>query len=303
MYGLDICSGVGGLAEALAPWIEWKSYCENDPAKQSMLVSRMSRREVQTAPIWDDVRTLRGGVLPEIDFIGAATPCTDISLAGNRTGLGGERSGIIWHVPRLAKETNASVVFLENVWPGIRKFVPSIRASFEELGFSVRDGVLSAGDCGAWHERKRWFLLATHPERLALRLQLGRWNGKSWTKKIRPSGPLSKGPDPDAFGMQIGVAAPERRQQKDDASEALEPRENPHARRLRGSTGVVPFRYDEALPFGIDLLEGDDWDKRAAFLLRVDSGLPHRGHRIRAMGDAVPPIVYQEAFMRLTGIG
>jgi DNA (cytosine-5)-methyltransferase 1 len=121
----------------------------------------MERGEIDMAPVWDDVRTLSKSQLDcQIDIISGGFPCTDLSLAGLRKGLGADRSGLFWEIVRLTKEIRPSIVFLENVWPGVRKFVPTIRAAFETIGYDVRDGFIAASDIGAPHERKRWFLVA-----------------------------------------------------------------------------------------------------------------------------------------------
>ena len=58
LRSLSVCTGIGLDVEGLADWFEPVAYCENDVAKQSMLVSRMSRGIVPVAPIWDNIRTL-----------------------------------------------------------------------------------------------------------------------------------------------------------------------------------------------------------------------------------------------------
>lgn len=45
-------------------------------------------------------------------------PCQDLSVAGKRAGLGGERSGLFWHIIRIAEEIQPQVILLENV-PGL----------------------------------------------------------------------------------------------------------------------------------------------------------------------------------------
>ncbi len=303
LRSLSVCTGFGCDVEALAPWLEPAAYCENDPAKQSLLVSRMLRGELPTAPIWDDLRSLRGAVLPSIDAIHGGFPCTDISLAGDRAGLAGERSGLIWEIVRLTQELSPGIVFVENVWPGIRKFVPAIRAAFEELGMEVRDGVLAASDLGAWHRRERFFLLAADPYRLKLWLQSGRRQTGGQEASLSAVS-LESGVDPNSSRMPLGLPGPEGRLENFDASQSLE---NGNASDADADGEGVAFGRkrlgpEPQQPFSLDLLEGNNGDEYAAFLLGMDSGRPLRGHRIRALGDCVPPIVYQEAFKRLAGI-
>ena len=74
----------------------------------------------------------------------ASSPCTDLSLAGNRRGLDGEQSGTFWHLIRILKEMGDAlpeVAVLENV-TGLASshsgddLTAAIRA-FNSLGYSV----------------------------------------------------------------------------------------------------------------------------------------------------------------------
>jgi len=75
MNGLDLFSGIGGIGIALEPWVRTVAYCERDRYAQGVLLSRMRSGDIDTAPIWDDVTTLRGDMLPRIDIIFGGFPC------------------------------------------------------------------------------------------------------------------------------------------------------------------------------------------------------------------------------------
>jgi DNA (cytosine-5)-methyltransferase 1 len=65
-----------------------------------------------------DVRDVRGDDVPDIDLATASFPCTDLSLAGNRTGLAGTQSSMFWEFARILGEMRhrrPGVVLLENV--------------------------------------------------------------------------------------------------------------------------------------------------------------------------------------------
>lgn len=168
MNGLDLFSGIGGISLALKPWVRTVAYCEQDRYAQGVLLSRMRSGDIDRAPIWDDVRTLAAGMLPRIDIVFGGFPCQDISAAGLGKGLGGERSGLFYHIARLVQETNPRLVFLENV-PAIRtRGLNSVVQTLTELGYDCRWTIVSAAEVGAIHIRKRWFLLA-HANSLRLR--------------------------------------------------------------------------------------------------------------------------------------
>lgn len=265
--GLDLFSGIGGISQALAPWVRPIAYCENDKHAQSVLLSRMARGELFPAPIWDDVRTLRGCLLesPGIDIVYGGFPCQDISVAGNGKGLEGERSGLFFEISRLVSELRPRFVFLENVPAITARGLSTVLGEFTRLGYDTRWTILSAKDVGAHHLRRRWFLLA-HANGEPL------WIPKSGQarKEIHDSTTLEDGKITDSDGERL------------------------QKRRSR--------EWDEKKkPFSTDLLEGNNWDDHASFFHRMDYGIPHRGHRLRGLGNAVVPIQAREAFKRLMG--
>jgi DNA (cytosine-5)-methyltransferase 1 len=68
--------------------------------------------------IRDDVRRLHGKDIPDVDLATASFPCTDLSLAGQRSGLNGQHSGTFWEFIRIIEEMNGrapKAVLIENV--------------------------------------------------------------------------------------------------------------------------------------------------------------------------------------------
>lgn len=174
LNGLDLFSGIGGLTIALADWVKPVAYCESDRYAQSVLLSRMSDGTLPVAPIWDDVRTLRAGsfrLCKPIDIIYGGFPCQDISIAGRRAGLGGERSRLFFEIIRLARELRPSFIFLENV-AGVVPWIGAVTGELAALRYDCRWGMLRAWDVGALHVRERWFCLANS-------------NGSEWRGYIR----------------------------------------------------------------------------------------------------------------------
>src|SRR5690606_467020 len=159
LYGLDLFTGIGGLTLALQDWVTPIAYCEREPYVVAWLLESQRIGKIPTAPICTDIRELRGDMCRGVDIIYGGFPCQDVSVAGARKGLDGERTGLFWEVVRLTEEINPEFIFLENV-QGISKHIPVIRDAFEKLGYSCRDGFLSAADIGANHKRERWFFVA-----------------------------------------------------------------------------------------------------------------------------------------------
>lgn len=163
LNGLDLFSGIGGVSLALDGIVRTVAYCEKDRYAQSVLLSRMAEGKLPLAPIWDDVTTLTDMELCPlvVDIITGGFPCQDVSVAGKRKGLAGERSGLFYEIVRLTDELRPAFVFLENV-PAITK-----RGGLEVINEFTKRGYRSAWTCvsaqavGAPHKRERWFMLAT----------------------------------------------------------------------------------------------------------------------------------------------
>jgi len=72
-----------------------------------------------------DINKIDGSLIPPVDIITAGFCCQDLSVAGKRAGLQGERSGLFYQIPRIIKEMLAATsneypkfAVLENV-PGM----------------------------------------------------------------------------------------------------------------------------------------------------------------------------------------
>lgn len=161
LNGLDLFSGIGGITLGLSSWVIPIAYCESDRYAQAVLLSRMSEGKLPIAPIWDDVRTLQGDMLPRpIDIIYGGFPCQDISIAGLGAGLEGQRSGLFYEIARLAKEIRPTFIFLENV-PAINsRGLHSVGDTLAQLRYDCRWCTISAAEVGAEFRGDRWFLLA-----------------------------------------------------------------------------------------------------------------------------------------------
>ena len=161
LNGLDLFSGIGGIASALEQWVRPVCYVEMDRYCQAVLMSRMHSGELESAPIWNDVRTF--DPLPwagKVDIITGGFPCQDISTAGSGKGLEGERSGLFFEIIRISRDIQPEWIFLENVPAITSRGGGVVITELDALGYNCRWGVLSAFDVGAPHLRERWWCLA-----------------------------------------------------------------------------------------------------------------------------------------------
>lgn len=269
MNGLDLFSGIGGLTIALSPWVRPVAYCENDRYATGVLLSRMATGQLPIAPIWDDVRTLSLGRDSGIDIIYGGFPCQDVSLAGSRRGLDGERTGLFREAIRLVRECRPPFVFFENV-PGIRKYVQTVRAELEAIGYDCRDGFLSAKEVGAPHIRNRWWLLA-HTNRINRR--------------------YSKEQPPEREGEAITGNNSEKEFVANSKGERIGGKVGNICKAKRGSIGELFQQFN-----------GSSWWEVEPSVGRVADGIPLRLDRLRGLGNAVVPECARQAFMILMGL-
>jgi len=147
---------------------DWQCLFANDicPKKAAAYIENFGEDHFRLG----DVAEIKAADLPgRADLLWASSPCQDFSLAGNREGAEGQRSGNISHVLRLASallnENRApKVIVIENVTGlitsnGGRDLVAIIKA-LNTLGYSVCVETLRAEDFVP-QSRDRIFILAS----------------------------------------------------------------------------------------------------------------------------------------------
>lgn len=113
----------------------------------------------------------------KVDCIHAGFPCTDVSTAGLQAGVGPEtRSGLYREVLRIAGVIRPRFIYLENVAAIVANGLGTVLGDLAALGYAGEWMCLRASDCGAPHERDRWWGLfsnADEPRREEGGLSLG----------------------------------------------------------------------------------------------------------------------------------
>jgi DNA (cytosine-5)-methyltransferase 1 len=163
LNGLDLFSGIGGIAVALQPWVRTVAYVEIDAWCQAVLWERMRDGRLDVAPVWDDITTFDPRPFAgAVDIVSGGFPCQDASRAGPGGGVAGGRTGLWWEAHRIIRELRPMFVFLENT-PGILsagRGAAEVTGSLAALGYDLRWGVVGADAIGAPHHRARWWVLA-----------------------------------------------------------------------------------------------------------------------------------------------
>lgn len=98
---------------------------------------RVTTKRLPKMKHYGDINKINGALIPPVDIITAGFCCQDLSVAGKRAGLQGQRSGLFYQIPRIIKEmldaTNneyPKFAVLENV-PGM--YSSAGGADFQEV--------------------------------------------------------------------------------------------------------------------------------------------------------------------------
>jgi len=95
-----------------------------------------------------------------VSVITAGFPCQDISDAGTRKGIEGDRSSLWKHVAEATRVIRPELLFLENVAALLGRGADTVAADLAEIRYDLVWRTLRASDVGALHERNRWFGIA-----------------------------------------------------------------------------------------------------------------------------------------------
>lgn len=157
----SLFSGIGGFDlgfERAGMSCKWQ--VEIDSAATSVLDKHWSG-----VPKYKDVRNVGKNNLEPVDVICGGFPCQDLSIAGKRAGLDGERSGLWFEFRRIVEELRPKWVIVENV-PGLLSsnggadFAIVIRG-LVECGYGVCWRVLDSQYFGVAQRRRRVFIVGS----------------------------------------------------------------------------------------------------------------------------------------------
>jgi DNA (cytosine-5)-methyltransferase 1 len=163
--GVSLFAGVGGFDLAMQRnGVEMVASVEIDKACNQVLA-----KHFPNAKQFTDITEVKGsdlidaGFKPSGGIITGGFPCQDLSVAGKRAGLAGERSGLFWHAARIVEETQSEWFIIENV-PGLLssnggKDFGIVLRTMADLGYSIGWRILDAQHFGVPQRRKRIFIV------------------------------------------------------------------------------------------------------------------------------------------------
>lgn len=163
MNVLSLFSGIGGFDLAFEnSGMTSIAVCEKDKSAQNVL-----RRHFPNTELFDDVRNIGVNThgTKAIDLICGGFPCQDLSIAGKRRGLAGDRSGLWFEFARIIDELEPRWVVIENV-PGLLSSnkgqdLAVILSWLGHRGYGWSYRVLDAQYFGVPQRRRRVFIVAS----------------------------------------------------------------------------------------------------------------------------------------------
>ena len=154
----SLFSGIGGFDLGLERTggfkVVWQ--VENDPYCQLVLAKHWPN-----VPRYGDIRSIDWRSVPRVDLLCGGFPCQDLSYAGKRAGIDGERSGLWSEFHRAIVYLRPALVLVENV-PGLlsNAYLGRVLGNLAESGYDAEWDCVPASAVGAPHRRDRIWITA-----------------------------------------------------------------------------------------------------------------------------------------------
>jgi DNA (cytosine-5)-methyltransferase 1 len=177
----SLFSGIGGFdlgLERAGMRVEWQ--VEIDPYASAVLAKHWPH-----VTRYGDIRTIDWSTVAPVDVLCGGFPCQDLSFAGKRAGIDGERSGLWSEYVRAIRALRPRYVLVENV-PGLltNAYMGRVLGDLAESGYDAEWDCLPAGIFGAHFRRDRVFIIAGCPLPCGLRFQRVRTDqGRTWSEQ------------------------------------------------------------------------------------------------------------------------
>ena len=174
---LDLFSGIGGFSLGLEStgFFETIGFVEKDKFCQKVLKKHWSNINIE-----EDIRNVKGEKY-QADVVTGGFPCQPFSVAGKRKSTADDR--YLWdEMLRVIRETKPRWVIGENV-EGIVNInegmvLRQVLNDLENEGFKSQCIIIPASGIGAWHQRKRIWIVSHSNSRFSIReneeIQTGR---------------------------------------------------------------------------------------------------------------------------------
>ena len=278
----DLFSGIGGFSLGMEATKRIKTigFVEKDKFCQKVL-----QKNFKNIPIEEDIRNVKGSNYTA-DIVSGGFPCQPFSVAGKRRGQDDDR--YLWdETIRVVAETKPKWFVGENV-EGIINInnglvLRQVQTDLEKEGFQVQCLVIPASGIGAWHQRKRVWIIANSNSRLSIRED----------KEIQARGNTINSSSKDVSNSNSRLRRGRGTEQESRANEIWRfytPKEEQTEQHIRSKA------------VGCDVISSKKrktWWQTQSELCGVPHGLSEKLHkdrsnRIKALGNSiVPQIAYE----------
>lgn len=307
----SLFSGIGGIdlgLERAGMRCEWQVEIDD-------YATKVLAKHWPDTPRFRDVRECGKHNLAHVDLIAGGFPCQDISDAGQRAGIEGERSGLWAHFYRIICELQPRYVLVENVAALTHRGMGRVLGDLAAGGYDAEWQILPAAAFGAPHIRERVFIVAyaNSTERRAQAKGRNEFYGDDARWQEEAGGPRTlhshDGARHVADTNRDGGRWAQRTNGRDVADSqgtnaARKGDTQRHAAQCSGANMADPdFQgLEVGTCFGRDARQkltaferdcstgAGQWAVEPA-ICRVVDGVPHRVDRLRGLGNAVVPQV------------
>ena len=287
---LDLFSGIGGFSLGLESTGQFETiaFVEKDEFCKKVL-----KKNFNNIPIESEVRNVKGDRYAA-DIITGGFPCQPFSVAGKRKGTSDDR--YLWdETIRVIRECKPRWFIGENV-EGIINIqegvvLRQVCDDLEKEGFEVQCLVIPASGIGAWHQRKRVWIIA-HSDSNRDRYEITGSNGEekeiqrehrkkdsSTWKFIRTDTNEGQSIRESSLSMDVPNTGTKGLQGHNNEQELSK-------QKLR----FTPYKNDEG---------GKTWWETQSSLFGVPNGLSYeldkdRANRIKSLGNSIVPLIARE---------
>jgi DNA (cytosine-5)-methyltransferase 1 len=179
-------TGAGGFEQAMP--IGWKCVGMSEIDKYANMVLKYHYPDIKN---YGDICAIEWDKIPDFDLLIGGSPCQDLSLAGKRKGLVGERSGLFFEYIQALKSKKPKYFIWENVKGALSSNegwdFAEVQNQFSEVGYDIWWQVLNAKDFGVPQSRERIFVIGIRNgnlKQILFERESGGSNSKKRTSQI-----------------------------------------------------------------------------------------------------------------------
>jgi DNA (cytosine-5)-methyltransferase 1 len=328
-FHLDLFSGIGGFCVAAqACGYTTIGFCEREPYAQQILKERFGavladstgqrlegkqREKLQgggnrpsdgSPKLHDDIFTLNGADYAGVDLLTGGFPCQPFSVAGKRLGKADDRA--IWpEMLRVIREAQPTCIIGENVAGIVTMELDNILSDLESLGYSAWPLVIPACAVDARHRRDRVWIIArkslvdTTSAGLPQRGRSERDSSDEKTGAGMVAEPQRSSQDVAYADRQRGRLREANGKDASDARQSPGPGQGQDRRQLEPAICGMADGLPEGLDGGARFCQWPEEDYSTA---RVTTGIKHRAHRLKGLGNSIVVQVAEEIIRAITNL-